>query len=66
MNKSRSPIRDSKTLVLCEESDPCCPIVSISSDHIDICDDEGGSVRLTKKQYRILVEKSAQILSNED
>lgn len=50
--------------VLCQGNDPCCPTLSVSANHVDIRDDDGGSVRLTKDQFRILVEHSPKVLGD--
>ena len=66
MTAKESADKDGYQLMLCQGHDPCCPTVSVFSDHLDIRDDEGGSVRLTKDQFRVLMEHSPKILARTD
>jgi hypothetical protein len=42
-----------KKFMLCSEG-KCCPEVVVDKDIITITDDDGGQVKLTKEQVRIL------------
>ena len=42
-----------KKFMLCSEG-KCCPEVFVDKDIITITDDDGGQVKLTKEQVRIL------------
>ncbi|MCU0639022.1 MAG: hypothetical protein MUF59_04035 [Candidatus Krumholzibacteria bacterium] len=45
--------RSMKKFMLCSEG-KCCPEVVVDKDIITITDDDGGQVKLTKEQVRIL------------
>ncbi len=44
-----------KKVVLCSGS-KCCPEATIDGDLVKITDDDGGTVKLTKEQVKILWE----------
>ncbi len=44
-----------KKFMLCSEG-KCCPEVTVDRDTVIITDDDGGKVKLTKEQVRILWE----------
>ena len=45
-----------KEFYLCSEG-KCCPKVIVEEEIVTITDDEGGQVKLTKEEIRILSEK---------
>lgn len=45
-----------KKFNLCSEG-KCCPEVVVDNDTVVVTDDDGGQVKLTKEQVRILWEK---------
>ncbi|MEK7583699.1 MAG: hypothetical protein AAB490_00505 [Patescibacteria group bacterium] len=50
-----------KRLTLCATKDePQCPVVEIRSRAVIITDDFGGRVRMTKKQFNLLLQKGQE------
>ncbi|MBC2725082.1 hypothetical protein [Desulfosporosinus sp.] len=54
-------MKDSFKLTLCQQG--CCPIVEINTDtnQVIITDDLGGKVSLTTDQFKILLERCANV-----
>ena len=56
MRKDKKAERPLQTFKLCHTND-CCPVVEVYKQHVIIRDDFGGSVRLSREEYSILLEK---------
>lgn len=49
-----------QTIVLCSNTG-ACPTVSVFAEHLEIRDDHGGAVRLTKGEFKLLLERATEI-----
>lgn len=54
--------RDRIRFQLCSRVSTCCPEVVIDGEYVTIEDDDGGRVKLTRDEFKQLLERSSKHL----